>query len=71
MGLFSQEWADIQNQHLQALGAKTTGQRWISAIIKNIWDTTWDAWNYRNQKLKYTYGPTKMEILNNINAKIT
>ena len=42
MGLKAGFWAEIQNMHLQLLGAKTTDKRWISSLIKKLWDTAWD-----------------------------
>ena len=57
--LLYQEWDDIKNQHLQFLGAKTTGQQWIYALITKPWDTLWDVWNYSTCTLYSMDGPSK------------
>ena len=51
MGMLSHDWADTKNIYLQSLGAKTTGKIWIHSLIRKLWDTVWDVWNYRNHNL--------------------
>ena len=50
MGLISHEWVK-KNTCIQTLGDKISGQRWISSLIRKMWDTAWDIWNYRNHTL--------------------
>ena len=63
--------AEIQNRHLQLLGAKTTGKRWISSLIRKLWDTAWDFWIFGNHTLHVTHGPRKIEILYLIEKRVT
>ena len=63
LGLLSHKWAYIQHLYLQSLGAKVTGLRWISSIIRKLWDTAWDTWNHLNHTLHTPEGPFKMALL--------
>ena len=58
MGLIAQDWTENINSHLQSLGAKIYGQRWIYSLIRKLWDTTWDIWNSRHHTQHTTDGPT-------------
>ena len=71
MGLMSYDCTEIQNLRFQSLGAKTTGEIWISSLIRKLWDTAWDVRKYINRTLHLTDGPTKTEILRLINKRIT
>ena len=71
MGLMSQNWAQSWSFHLQSLGDNITGERWISSIIRKIWDISWGVWNYKNKKPHAIYGPPKIEILKTTNEIIT
>ena len=50
---------------------KISGRIWIYPLIRNLWDTNWDIWNYRNHKLHTTNGQTKTEILACVNTIFT
>ena len=39
IGLTEGSWDEIQNMHLQLLEKKTTGKRWISYLLRKLWDT--------------------------------
>ena len=44
-------WAEIQQQHLEWLGRRQTGKRWLIALIQKMWDIAWDLWEQRNKIL--------------------
>ena len=71
MGLISHDWSEVQNAYLISLGAKISGFRWISALIRKLWNTAWDIWNFRNHILHATYAPKKTEILALINIGVS
>ena len=50
-GCIHKSWEDIMNNYLISLDAKTTGRRWITALIKKLWDVAWDMWQHRNDAL--------------------
>ena len=71
MGLKAGSWAEIKNMHLQSLGVKTTGKRWIYSLIRKLWDTAWDFCSFLNDTLYVTGEPRKIEILDMIDKKVT
>ena len=71
MGLISHDWSEVQNAYLRSLGTKISRVIWISALIRKLWDTAWDIWNFRNHTLHDTDAPPKMEILSIINTRVS
>ena len=69
MGLISHDWDEVKNVYLRSLGSKITGVIWISALIRKLWDTAWEIWNFSNHNLHATYAPQKTEILGLINTR--
>ena len=59
MGLIFHDWAEVQNTYLRSLGTKISGVRWISALIRKLWDTAWEIWNFSNHTLHATDGSQK------------
>ena len=47
-GFTAVHWAIAQHNFLQFKSSKLTGKRWISALIKKLWETIWALWRYRN-----------------------
>jgi hypothetical protein len=45
------EWGSLQQRFYTRIGSKQTGKRWLIAVIRKLWDTTWDLWDHRNQVL--------------------
>ena len=48
------EWTKVQGYYFKWLGSRQTGRRWVAALIKNIWDVSWDQWVSRNSALHHT-----------------
>ena len=71
IGLTEGSWDEIQNMHLQLLEKKTTGKRWISYLLRKLWDTAWYFWSFWNHTLHATDIPRKTEILDMIDKKVT
>ena len=70
MGLISHNCVEVQNSYLRSLGAKITGVRWISALIRKLWDTAWGICKFRDHTFHATDGPKKTEILGLINTRL-
>ena len=56
-GFVSHKWAKPQDCHYKHIGSKKTGKRWVSALIKKLWQVSWDMWRFRNGVL-HTQSPT-------------
>ena len=71
MGLLAKNWVEIQNRHLQSLGENTPGKIWTSSLIRELWDSAWDFWDFWHRTLHATDGPIKIEIIELINKRVT
>ena len=71
MGLLANNWSEIQNLHLQLLGRKTTGEIWIYALIRKIWDISWDSRNFWNHMIYVTDGSSKLWIIELVKNRVT
>jgi hypothetical protein len=47
-GVFSVEWARIQQKYLDSLGMRSTGHQWLVRLIKRLWQIAWTIWSHRN-----------------------
>jgi hypothetical protein len=41
-------WAEVQQNYLAWRKMRRTGKRWLSSVIKKMWDVAWDLWDHRN-----------------------
>jgi hypothetical protein len=44
-------WADTQQRYYEWIGSRKTGKRWVAALIRKMWDVTWNQWEHRNHIL--------------------
>jgi hypothetical protein len=47
-----QEWAAKQQAYYNWLNRKNTGRRWITTLIKKLWEISWNMWEQRNGELR-------------------
>ena len=57
-GFVSLEWQKLQNEHYASMGSLRTGKRWVSALIRKLWEVAWDQWDHRNSQL---HGEQKLD----------
>jgi hypothetical protein len=48
-GRWSSYWIKIQENHFRKLKRRRSGKRWLTSIIKQMWNISWDLWDHRNQ----------------------
>jgi hypothetical protein len=48
VGGFSLKWAEFQQEYLSRNRSRCSGRRWLIALIKKLWDVSWDLWAHRN-----------------------
>ena len=53
-GCLTIEWARAQEDYYRWLGIRRTGERWVSEVIKKLWNISWDLWQDRNDILHKT-----------------
>jgi hypothetical protein len=47
-GRWSSSWIEIQERHFTFIHLRRSGKRWLTAIIKQLWNVSWDLWDHRN-----------------------
>jgi hypothetical protein len=48
-------WAELQHCYLLWLGRRRSGRRWLTALIKKLWEITWAQWDHRNSILGWLF----------------
>ena len=38
----------MQSDHFKYLGGRKTGRIWVTALIKKLWQVSWDQWDCRS-----------------------
>ncbi len=51
-GCLLQAWAAKQQEYYDWLERKNTGRRWVTTLIKRLWQISWDMWEHRKGELK-------------------
>ena len=47
-GLWAKGWAEAQLRHFESIWKPTHRQRWLAALIKKLFQISWDMWEHRN-----------------------
>jgi hypothetical protein len=50
---------------------RSTGKRWITVLIKKLWEISWNMWEQRNGELKNPASPASLQEHARLDAKIT
>ncbi len=48
LGFASPKWGDSQHAYFQLLQVDRTGNAWLTALLKKLWEVSWDLWEHRN-----------------------
>jgi hypothetical protein len=60
MGRISIQWKEVQHRYYQWLGKRNTGRKWATALIKKVWEVSWDMWDHRNKVRLNTVTPAQI-----------
>ncbi len=41
-------WEEAQQSYYSLIRSHCTGRRWITSLIKKLWNVAWDLWEHRN-----------------------
>ncbi len=44
------DWAAKQQEYYDWLQKRNTGKRWITTLIKKLWQISWNMWEHRTEK---------------------
>jgi hypothetical protein len=64
-------WKDVQHQYYEWLQRRNTGKAWLQALIKKVWEVSWDMWeDHRKEVRTTTITPAMMRETENLNEQI-
>lgn len=55
-----QAWAAKQQDYFDWLQRRNTGKRWITTLIKKLWEISWNMWEQRNGELTNPSSPATL-----------
>jgi hypothetical protein len=70
MGRLSVRWRDVQHQYYKWFQRRNTGKAWLQALIKKVWEVSWDMWDHQNEVRTTTITPATMRETENLNKQI-
>ena len=47
MGIMTTRWQVLQARHYKHIRTKKSSKRWTTALIKKLWEMSWDQWQHR------------------------
>jgi hypothetical protein len=69
-GCVLQAWAAKQQEYYDWLQRQNTGKRWITNLIKKLWEISWNMWEHRNGELTNPASPASLREHARLDAKI-
>ena len=70
-GCIHSSWKDIMHQYLSGLSSKVNGERFVTSIIKHLWQIAWDMWDNRNKALHESDANATLLSITAINSHIS
>jgi hypothetical protein len=70
-GAVLQAWAAKQHEYFEWLKRKNTGKRWLTTLIKKLWELSWNMWDQRNGDLHNPTSPATIREHARLDALIT
>jgi hypothetical protein len=70
-GAILQAWAAKQQAYYDWLNRRNTGKRWITNLIKKLWEISWNMWEQRNGELKNLESPASLREHARLDTAIT
>jgi hypothetical protein len=66
-GFLIQEWREAMARQLHKIGSSRSPKRWMSALIRRLWQIAWDLWEHRNG---YLHAKDDSLLIRQTNEKI-
>jgi hypothetical protein len=70
MGLQSRRWELIQGEHFRNQGSLRSGRRWVTELIKKLWNTAWDMWSFRSFQINQGYDEEALNVVMSLDRHI-
>ena len=69
-GLLTKEWEHAQKAYLLTIESKRSPSRWVTELIKKLWDVAWDMWDSRNGEVHKSKETQKAQIIRQLDRDI-
>ena len=69
LGRIHKDFASIQDQHYAQGSSQKKGRPWLTRLIRQVWDISFDMWEHRNKILHGDTTPQKLAQLQNLRLK--
>ena len=69
-GCISSKWRDLMQRHYDHIESTKSSRRWASALIRKLWEVSWDQWDHRNGILKNSADPERLDGMEEIDEEI-
>ena len=70
LGRWCPSWRHHQASHYTDIGSRKSSLRWATALIHKLLLTSWDFWQYRNDRLHAHAGPRELALHSSFNSDI-
>ncbi len=70
-GCVLQAWAAKQQEYYDWLQRRNTGKRWVTTLIKKLWEISWNMWEQRNGELHDPASPASLREHARLDVRIT
>jgi hypothetical protein len=69
-GFLSHYWISTQQSYLTYISKKTTGKRWTSRLITQLWEIAWDMWKHRMKIVDTPDSQALISLMTELDIKI-
>ena len=70
MGHVSIHWQSAQQSYYTWLGHRNTGKKWVTSLILQLYNISWDMWEHRNNIKHNTLNPAKFRKIRALDTSI-
>eukprot|EP00957_Ditylum_brightwellii_P103107 7858144-Ditylum_brightwellii.AAC.2 len=63
LGFLSSKWQKVQQLHLEWKKSRRSSSWFVAALIKKLWDVSWDLWQHRNEAIKQGRAEITIDML--------
>ena len=70
-GFLVMQWAEVQQRYYVWIRRHTSGQRWLTSLIKHLWEISWDMWRHRHKVLQNPNEEFRRNLHRTIDDSIT
>ena len=69
-GFVGTEWEGIQERYLEQIGSRKSPSRWVTELIRKLWNVSWDMWDSRNGEVHRNKTTRKEQIIAQLDSEI-